>query len=427
MLKAELPKLSVFPRILPAGHQAELELFPDGIDDGEYKITVLPVSYPFENGTLNIVLDIVNGRSSFTFLPLKEQEYRLILTKDGEVVTESSVYSLEKDLYELNPYKGDFHMHSVCSDGLEPPAEVAALGRKLGFDIMGITDHEQYEPSLEAIYAFKGLVKDFCLCPGEEVHPPNNPVHIVSFGAESAISPYFRTEEYYREVSDIQSNLNIGDRDCDPYQYASTLWVFRKIRQLGGMSIFCHPYWKNRFNGASQEYYISETLTDQIFHDRQFDAYEVLGGYAISELDSNTLQISRYNEERLNSQLPIVGVSDAHGCYDELFGWYYTIVLAKSNALYDIKNAICSCLSVAVEKLPDREFRVYGPLRLVRYTLFLLKEYFPQHDAICAEEGMLMTDLIKGDSDASEKLTKLSGRTTSWLIDCFGRNTYVDD
>jgi hypothetical protein len=193
------------------------------------------------------------------------------------------------------------------------------------------------------------------------------------------------------------------------------------------MSIFCHPYWKNRFNGASQEYYISEALTDQIFDDRHFDAYEVLGGYAISELDSNTLQISRYNEERLNGQLPIVGVSDAHGCYNELFGWYYTIVFAESNAFDDIKNAVCSCFSVAVEKLPDREFRVYGPLRLVRYALFLIKEYFPKHDAICAEEGMLMMDWIKGDTDASEKLSKLAGRTTAWLIDCFGRNTYVDN
>jgi len=417
----ELRKISVFPNVFLTGSQVNIKIILDSFIDGEYKMIVLPVSYPFKHVVESITLNLENGIASFIFLPFKEQEYRLLVTKDGEVITEFSVYALENDLYALNPYKGDFHMHSACSDGLEPPAEVAAQGRKIGLDIMGITDHEQYNPSLEAIKVFYGMIPDFCLCPGEEVHPPNNPVHIVSFGAESDISTYFETEEYRKEVSDIQSDLDNVNEYCDSFQYASTLWVFRKIRQLGGMSIFCHPYWRNRFDGASQEYYISEALTAQIFHDRQFDAYEVLGGYGLSEQDSNTLQVSRYNEERLKGQLPIVGVSDAHGCYDELFGWFYTLVFAKSCTFDDVKNAICSCFSVAVEKLPGREYRVYGPLRLVKYALFLLKEYFPLHDALCAEEGKLMMDYIKGDVDAPDKLAKLSGRTTAWRVNCFGR------
>jgi len=418
---AELRKMSVFPNIILTGSHVKIEIILDKFADVEYKMIVLPVSYPFKHGIERITLNLKDGRTSFLFFPFKEQEYRLLITKDNEVITESSIYALENDLYELNPYKGDFHMHSACSDGLEPPAEVAAQGRKIGLDIMGITDHEQYKPSLEAIEVFNGLIPDFCLCPGEEVHPPNNPVHIVSFGAVSGISTYFETDEYKKEVSDIQSGLDIANEFYDSFQYASTLWVFRKIKQLGGMSIFCHPYWKNRFDGASQEYYISEALTAQILRDRQFDAYEVLGGYGLFEQDSNTLQVSLYNEERLKGQLPIVGVSDAHGCYDELFGWYYTIVFAKSCSFYDIKNAICSCFSVAVEKLPGRKHRVYGPLRLVKYALFLLKEYFPLHDALCAEEGILMMDYIKGDIDAPEKLAKLSGRTTAWRVNCFGR------
>jgi len=419
--------LSVFPRILPTGHQIEVELFLNDIDDGKYVLEVLPVSYPFINAFEHTEIYLDNGKSIFKFLPHKEQEYRLLISKDSRVIAESSIYSLEKDLYELYPFKGDFHMHSAYSDGLEPPAEVAAQGRKIGFDIMGITDHGQYKPSIEAIEVFDGLITDFCLCPGEEVHPPDNPVHIVSFGAGSEISSYFGTDEYERETFLLQSNSKICFEDCDPYQYASTLWVFRKIRQLGGMSIFCHPYWRNRFDGASQEYYISEALTAQIFQDRQFDAYEILGGYALTEQNSNTLQVSRYYEERLNGKLPIVGVSDAHSCYDELFGWYYTVVFAKSHEFDDVKNAICSSFSIAVEDLPDRESRAYGPMRLVRYTLFLLKEYFPKHDALCAEEGMLMMDLINGDAEASEKLSEISGRVTKWRIKCFGRRMYTDN
>ena len=195
MLEAVFHGISVFPSIVPTGRQAEFELLLHNVDDGKCELVVLPVSYPIEDGTERIELTLVNGKSSFIFLPFKEQEFRLLITKNGEVIAESSIYALDNDLFELNPYKGDFHMHSVRSDGLEPPAEVAAQGRKIGLDIMGITDHEQYKPSIEAIQAFDGMITDFCLCPGEEVHPPNNPVHIVSFGAESGISSYFETEE----------------------------------------------------------------------------------------------------------------------------------------------------------------------------------------------------------------------------------------
>ena len=67
--------------------------------------------------------------------------------------------------------------------------------------------------------------------------------------------------------------------------------------------------------------------------------------------------------------------------------------------------------SVALETRPNESPRVYGPLRLVKYTRFLLTHYFPMHDEMCYEEGRLMKEYIRGDKDAIKLLEIMKGRT----------------
>jgi predicted metal-dependent phosphoesterase TrpH len=82
-----------------------------------------------------------------------------------------SVYSVNDDLLSRVPYKGDMHIHTYYSDGIESPAYVASSCRKIGLDFVAITDHGKYFPSIEAIDTFKDLDLDFKIFPGEEVHP----------------------------------------------------------------------------------------------------------------------------------------------------------------------------------------------------------------------------------------------------------------
>ena len=129
-----------------------------------------------------------------------EQEYVLVVEETNKEtprprVFEFRLYALEADLFPRRPYKGDLHMHSSRSDGHESPAYVAASCRKIGLDFMALTDHRQYEPSLEAMRAFAGLPLDLPMYPGEEVHPPDNPVHMVNFGGSFSINALFREEE----------------------------------------------------------------------------------------------------------------------------------------------------------------------------------------------------------------------------------------
>jgi hypothetical protein len=197
----------------------------------------------------------------------------------------------------------------------------------------------------------------------------------------------------------------------DPYAFASCCWCFDQIRAAGGLGILCHPYW------FTQQYYnVCEALTDQLFAAQPYDAYEVIGGYYLSDVESNTLQVARYHEERARGRrIPIVGVSDAHGCErGELFGWYYTLAFSPSADLPDLIASIKGLYSVAVEALPGQPGRAYGPLRLVKYAQFLLRELLPAHDALCRQEGALMLRHLAGEREADDALAQLGGQVGAW-------------
>jgi len=333
-------------------------------------------------------------------------------------VADFRIYSLQDDLFTRFPYKGDVHMHSSYSDGRESPGYVAGACRRIGLDFMALTDHRQYAPSLEAQSAFEGVDIDLRIFPGEEVHPPQNPVHIVNFGGRFSINELFKEESYFNEVKALEETLPPLPPGVSPYEYASCVWCFEKIRWAGGLGIFCHPYWF-----TDHRYTPSGALTSALFERQPYDAYELLGGYFRNEADSNTLQVARYHEERSKGrQIPIVGVSDAHGCErGELFGWYYTIVFSPTPDFSDLIASIKSFYSVAVEALPGETVRAYGPFRLVKYALFLLREIFPRHDELCVEEGRLMLRHLAGDPDAARALSGLKGRCSALFDRLWGR------
>ncbi|RMD80591.1 MAG: hypothetical protein D6820_06475, partial [Lentisphaerae bacterium] len=55
--------------------------------------------------------------------------------------------------------------------------------------------------------------------------------------------------------------------------------------------------------------------------------------------------------------------------------------------------------------------RAHGPFRLAKYAYFLLREYFPLHDRLCAEEGIAMMAYLEGDKEAANRLRTLQGQT----------------
>lgn len=421
-VKVETVYFKVYPAVVLSGTEATIRIRPlydhcKFDESKEYEIVQIPMAINgFQCKRYSARLRPEDGILNFVCVFEEEQEHKLevsVLTDSGKKhVGTFDIYSVEKDIYERRPFKGDMHMHSWCSDGKEAPAYVAAACRRIGLDFMAVTDHGKYGPSIEAQEAFKSVDIGLRIYRGEEVHPPENAVHMINFGGSFSVNEFFDKEEYFDGIKTLDETTGDLPTNVNRYQYLSCVWCFTKIREAGGLGIFCHPYWVYRY-----VYDVSSGLTEYMFENQPFDALELLGGYPLSEVDSNTLQIACYNEQRSKGKkIPIVGVSDAHGCEtDELFGWYYTIVFAESLELPEIIGSIKDLYSVAVEAIPGQPVRVYGPLRLVKYALFLLKTVFPEHDSNCFLEGKLMLHYLSGEQNAADRIKELKTRNSKAL------------
>jgi len=414
--------VDAWPLIVPADETSTIHLIPAGSEwhwrqDVPYCVTVYPVEERGQApGWLEHNTVVVRAQGDDLAIPWHfagEQEHVLLIRDNGPdgptmPTIDVRVYSLEPDLFHRRPYKGDVHTHSRRSDGRELPAHVAAEGRRIGLDFLAVTDHRLFAPSLEALAAYEGVPLDMALFSGEEIHPPDNPVHIIHFGGARSVNALFSEPRYRSEVQALMAEVERGGlADADLYQYASCLWCFREIARVGGLSMFCHPYWFTQHRYAP-----SGPLTDRLLREQPFDAFELIGGYWLNELDSNKLQVARYHELRGEGfDLPILGVSDAHGCSRGLFGWYYTLVLAESPVLGDLRAAVRDHYALAVEALPGETVRPVGPFRMVKYALFLLAHILSQHDTLCTREGNLMLHHIEGDPAAKDTLAILEGQT----------------
>ncbi|NLK08828.1 MAG: hypothetical protein GX316_09055 [Firmicutes bacterium] len=352
-----------------------------------------------------------NGELIFTRAFTGEQEHVFHVIRaqdDGEkVIGTFCIYSLQDDLFQRRPYKGDVHMHSHYSDGLESPAFVAASCRKVGFDFMALTDHHRYAPSLMPIDAFQDAAVDLAMFPGEEVHPPGCYTHIVNFGGEFSVNELFHRKDYQAEIDALIKRLGKLPAGIEAKQYAPVLWAFEKIREAGGLGVLCHPHWV-----TDRRYNVPQPMLEYMFQQEIFDAFEILGGVPVED---NNLQHAFYYEQRAKGKkVPIVAVSDSHSCLntDEFghFGNIYTLVFSPTLRLEDLIQSIKDLYSVAVEIMPGELPRVYGPYRLVKLARFLLREYIPHHDALCFEEGNHMLAYIRGEKGAQRKLELCQGQ-----------------
>ena len=423
------PRYTILPRVVRADREATVTIAPvsaeDRFDPGvHYDVLHFPLEHlpesPGRNGS-PLAARVDDGSLVVTAVFPDEQEHKLtVAVGQGDARKEIAalrLYSLRDDLFVRRPYKGDFHIHSNRSDGREPPAEVMAHCRRIGLDFAAVTDHRRYAPSVEAEQAFEGVALDLLICRGEEVHPPDNPVHIINFGGRFSVNDQFAGPAYRAEVGEIERSLGPLPPGVDRYLYASSVWCFNKIREGGGVGVFCHPYWL-----VKHGYDVPGPLTTHLWRTRPFDALELIGGYHVWEAESNHLQVVRYLEERrAGPELPVIGASDAHGCLrGELFGWYYSIVFSPTCELADLAASVRAGYSVAVEARPNEFPRPFGPFRLAKFACFLIREAYPAHDALCAPEGDLMLAHVRGDASAVGALASRKGQVARLFSGLWG-------
>lgn len=323
----------------------------------------------------------------------------------GERLTDTlEVYALEEDLFGKNPYKGDNHMHTRFSDGKDSPEYMAAAACRLGYDYCVITDHKQYAPSLIARDFFKPTGVDFLVIPGEEVHSPDNPVHLISMGGKESVNDWWRDHEdaYRAAVEEELKTITEPMLEKDRYAAAASQVMFDRIRSVDGVSILCHPNWIE-----AAGFHQNEDVTDYLFDHKRFDVLELIAGGAY-EIGTQ-MQLAYYKDL---PKMPVVGNSDAHCCFGAgLEPGNFTVVFAQGLEEEAIKDAIRSGCCVA-----GNENKFYGEYRLVKYAYFLQKNYFPKHSGQRSQLGAWMIRMassggtVNAPSDEKQRVLRPSER-----------------
>lgn len=329
--------------------------------------------------------------------------------KTPKILETAMLYSLKPDYFALRPYRGEFHLHSRYSDGRknETPAMMVAACRKLGYDFASVTDHRSYAASLSAIENFAKLPTDMKTFPGEEVHSPGNRVHILSLGASESMTDWFTTKsnEYEKAVAEEESKLPDTLPDTMKPWVAASFVVWDKIRSYGGIAVFCHPYWRQKF-----KQYIPCTVSDYLLQTGKFDVMEVLN------TDSSDLGILHYNELRAQGlKIAGIGVTDAHSIH--ALGNAYTLILAEALDFPSLAKNIRlrNCAAVNVDPQSKRQ-TVIGEFRFSRYALFLINHFYPKQNELCKREGEWLLKALAGDAEAVAALKKSQGTTPGLRI-----------
>jgi hypothetical protein len=215
--------------------------------------------------------------------------------------------------------------------------------------------------------------------------------------------------EKYAESLDIPESMN----ETEKLSYAACRWIFEEIRKANGLGIFCHPYW------ISDVFQVPPEFTDYIMQEQPFDAFEVIGGELVFEM--NGFQTIKYYEDLAKGRkYPIVGSTDSHNSVNSRGSHVCsTIVFSPENEKNALISSIKDFYSVAVDTL-SAEPRYVGSLRLVKYACFLEQEFFPLHDDLCHEEGRAMKDYACGVDGAGKILSALYGRMKTQRKKYFG-------
>ncbi|MBE6601565.1 MAG: hypothetical protein E7637_03560 [Ruminococcaceae bacterium] len=402
---------AIYPSVMLADQEREMIISPTErafllFEGEEYLVTVYPINTDAPDYHLGLTgeeyrVTAHNGVVRFSHTFAGEQQHLIVFAKDEKKLGEFMVYSLKEDLYALTPLRGDLHGHSYRSDGARDPAALAGHYREQGYDFFALTDHNRFYPGYEIDEVYANVHLGITRVPGEEVHTPGSPVHIVHVGGKKSVAlQYIKDRKTYEdEVDACLKQIPAGLPECYHERYAMALWSTQKIHEADGIAIFAHPFWRPK----DRVYNVCEEFATMLLTSGMFDAYELVGG--MRQIGINR-SVAMWNDLRANGlQIPVVGSSDVHtvaksGNFPHLF----TVCFAKSNTPDDIIDAVKNGLSVAVEATGteyDRQYRAYGSLRLVSYAQYLLTYFFPAQERICQGEGIAMRAYAMNDADAS--------------------------
>lgn len=364
----------IAPKIVQAGKQSRITIKskePRMRLSGTYLVMVVPYYeysfVPFENYKDEIFEVIAkDGALSFEYDFSCEQMYRIIVGEKTEkglgLLLKTAVYALQDDVFRLIPLIGDFHSHTIHSDGLDSPESVLNSAIRLGLDFIAITDHNNYLGSVDALKIAKDKKLPITVINGEEYSCTFTNMHIISLGATSALD-----EKYYCAEPDSE-NTKLS-------AFELTKQLCRRIKENGGLSVMCHPLWKPLHSDGSR-IDVPMSLVKELMEHNVFDAVEIVGGSPIEDsMTSHMQHLWAVNYGATPDKTAYLGSTDSHTySIDPICGKHFTLVFAENNNQKAIVDAVRNKLTVAVQILNSNNALCFGLPRYCMFAQFYIKE-----------------------------------------------------
>ena len=362
---------------------------------GKYKVVISPYyNYDFRAAKqfepYAVTIEAKDDCLSIPYIFENEDMYGISVfyLMDGQemLLLSTSVYALDRDLYECDYFKADLHMHTTYSDGYEPPELVALSAREQGMDIIAVTDHNGFYGSVEAREKAMRMGLDMTVILGEEYSLEYSPMHILALGTQEPIDRRYLTRQVLSMPETRRIIQETADISCDVEAYACTQVLLDEVSRLGGISILAHPYWKPiAYSGTRMD--TPENLFIELGKNRRFAGIELVSGSQDGEFNVSNLQASLARTILGTFDgFPVIGITDSHSyTTDHISGKHYTIVFARSKEEGDVLEALRCGRCVAVEMAKGVPL-CYGSHRLVKVAEFLIRRYFPERDDAAREE-----------------------------------------
>ncbi len=418
----------ITPSVVPADQVSTVTMHPQGenarfVPGRTYKVSIREVecACAYYNDFPAAVYDCVaaeDGSLSFTHLFRGEQKHTVSVQRHederrgihydinhrvryaDDMTYNFYLYSLLPDLYGCRTLRGDLHCHTWESDGRQDAARTVGNYRAWGHDFLAITDHYVHFAAEKAMRLFADAPLEMTLLFGEEVHLPTERIHAVHVGGRESINADWRArpEEIRAEVAEIMKDLPV-DAGVHPEDYAWRIWIARRAKAYGGLSLLAHPHWVWNYT-----YFMADATTKQLLREGIHDALEF---NSASGLDSTIALWADLRAQGMS--IPIVGVSDGHNndSTSGMPGAIHTMVLAKGRSFEDIADAIRKQHSVAVDCSSGRP-RIYGSSRMVKFVEFALEAFYPMYEELCRPQGLLLSEwsLHEGKDDETVRLLR---------------------
>ncbi len=342
-------------------------------------------------------------------------EYTLDVREPGEDNTEKNkqppllsaqLFAASREMAGLRPFKGDVHMHTTGSDGKHSVREMLPAARSRGMDVVAITDHDNHAPSVEGEREAAAWGGELVALRGEEITIRERGGHVLALNTPAPIGTRCHADATMAAYAGLAAAM--GDRalipPLTPGAYACARWVVDEIHAAGGLALMAHPYWE----GSRGKFYPPRCVFEQLLADGLLDGVELVGGSPATE--GNLLCVAQYAERMARGERwAIVGGGDAHAA-DEI-GREFTIVFAEALSADAVVRAVRERRSVACDARMGPASAVFGPFDLVEYAYFLLREFFPEHDRLCAAQA---SEWAKGHDGAGIAGELATLRTRFW-------------